>query len=1125
MAFGILGKGFNIVFGVKDNTQKPLAGVGRNLDRAREKTKDFTQELASISRESYRTTNALNRISQALDFSGIAGTKTMQMEKQFEGLTIQAGLGAKATEQMSDAALGLANRTGLSSDETAKLVTALAATGQQVTDLDPKLAGMKDRFGAISDGAGKNTEALTEMVGRFGISASAAVQFATDAKNLGMSIGGLTDQTTKWQEQYRMPGMIAQLPQVVGFAQKSLLQFGRSVAGDSKTIIASTMKMSASYARAFGVDMVAAIGKLEQHQQHMMSQIRQDQDVFLGLSDNFSALTNSLFEAGMGFEEIQKLEKQGQDDPIKYAESLKQIEDQMKATYGPDSDYVKRFHRQMMQNSSEVVQGYLEIPGALDKAKKSQIDAAAYQKSAAGQAETTFGTMTSALKDVGSTAIEAFYGLIQLGKQIIGMTFAKDLGDTFKGLAESVRGFNKKIKEMANEFHKSETYKKIKPILQGVGKVLIIIGAAVGAAATAFATLYKPVHLVTGVLGKIPFIGKGISGFLGGLGGLAKKLLLPIAAVMSLGTALNDIGEQLKDPTLTGGEKAMAVLRGAFVGVADFIDNLFLGLPGKILGLFIPRFKDGLAKGVKRFFNSWKKDLTKDGKNTFGAMWTAIIRWSTDKMVELEGYVQRNLSNWKVWAGQAGRNIGRALVFLFKTELSVIRAYFSPSFWKGMWHKVVDFFSGPGGEQLSLSFVGIMQDLMEVAHEFTDSLVDEFIESFGDIDEDIVEFFEDTKDLFSDAWENLGQGFDKLINYLVIKTMDLSTAWSRTTGWLTERFYEFAGVCAKGFLYLVDGVVELFIKGSKVIAKTLTAIIQPVAWIAKKLGLIQNDVWDTINNVADKASESLADATGKRLADVDDKISRALKRTQEATKKEVDEKEKASKYLNELYDDDAKKEEKRAQQERDWRTTHRYKEREARKKDADEKQKAKQKETDKFAAAKAAQESNKTAATEQVESIIAKLEEAKKKYAGKKNSKAVAVLEGRIDKEKALLDAIDDTDASNYKALQNTVGTARKIAGLKQDLGMKRPGAKTPEGLPPLRDFSEKAIPPAPAKAAEGAGKQPAGPPDKTYTEPSDPVKVSGTLAGTFRLVDSIGRIIATTVSEGSVQSVGWGSA
>lgn len=1098
MAFGRVIGGLWTVLGIKDETKKPVDNARKNLDNFSGSARKAGGSLLGVSRGAMTTVRALHNIANALDVSSLAASKTFQLDKQFQNLAVQAGTGQEAVVQMEDAMLGLANRTGLSTDETSKLVAALAATGQSVTDLDPKLKNTSDQFAAISNGAAKNTEMLSELVGRFGVSASAAVEFASQSRNLGLSIGDLGDKAAQWQKQFKMPGMLAQLPQVVGYAEKSITQFGRAVAGDSKQIIESTLKMGAIYAKTFGVDMASATRAVQDNQQHFLRTIANNRKVFLGLSSDFDQLTMSLFEAGMQYEDIDALIKQGKDDPVKYARSLKQIEEQLAATYGPDSAYVQRFHQQMVDNSSEAVKKLLEEKGALEAAEKAQKDAAKYQASAAGKAEATFGSMTDALRDVGGTAMETFRNLLQLGKQILGMTFAKDIGDTFKGLASKLRNFNIALKETANRFAKSEEYKRIKPVLQSVGKVLIMVGGAASLVAGSIATLYKPVQIITSLFGRIPVLGKGTGFFFNTIFGFAKKLLTPLAAIKGVGTALNDIGETLRNPKLTSSERTMAVLRGAFVGMADFIDTLFLGLPGKILGIFFPRFKGGLAKGTRALFNSWQRDLKKSGVSSFQVMFKAVERWVTDKLVQFRAYVFENLNKWKQSAKQVGANIGRALGYLTTVAVDIITKVFTVKWWQQKWTQVVNYFTKGGGVQMVDAFSDIFYSILDVAGEFSDAMVDEFMHAFGSSSDDVRAFWEDTKEAFRWGWRQVEKATQSFVDWI-------SVTWDKVGLYFTEVGASIKYVFLSAWDEVKKGgaALELFI-----VESVIQPIVKKIADLKLELAKAR-DSWDPTFSKEDmkKAQQQhdalIAGVEGYASAsrDAAKLIGTDTEKTLKADNEIIKQKRRSIAEYERLSKKESEEDDLVYQKRENDRTAEIIHEREARKKARVEKEKARKEEQDKFEAAQKRLEAVKEPAAQQVENIIKELEKQKAAAEQKGNTKLVEKIDRRLDKENEALGRIQD--ASDPKAVVNLLNAARKIAGLKKDLAPKKD----------VKPFD-------PGKAAEGAGNGPAAPSTTTVVTPGA-TKVAGAVDVNVKLVDNLGKTISETMARASVAAAG----
>lgn len=696
----------------------------------------------------------LNSISRALDTTQIAATRTFQIDRQVKNVAIQMGYTATETQKMTDSITGLSNATGLSTTKTGELVSAMAAAGLAVDSLDESLRGSADAFNTISDGAARHLETMAELVGRHGLSASAAVQTTISLQNMGASLTDLTDDVTKWQKVYKVPGLLNQIPQAVTFAHQSLSKFGHLVVGDSRKLVESTLKLGATFSKVYGVDISAAIQMAQQHQEHFIQQTAQNTDVFLGLSDSFSPLTNALFEAGMQFDEVSALMKKGQEDPLAFAENILKMEEHLRQTQG--DLFADRFHQNILRNSSEQVKTLLEEDAARARLASSMAKEAE-EKDKLDKSNTAFASMTKSLRDVGATAIETFNNVLMLGKTLVGLTFADDVAESFKGLHHWVSGLNVRIRNLALTLKENETFKEWLPTLQKVGKALIMLGATAGALAGSFAAVTIPLKMFSFPLVRIIARGGKVASVLQGIGSaasfLGKKILLPISLLGLAARTLDDFGAQLKDPTLTGPEKLVRGIRSVFVGLVDGVDSLLMGIPSRIARFFFPSLRGSLSDGVKRVFNKLLVQMKNDGVGTFSSVFASIQSWTSEKLDQIWAWMQGKVGGWKDSAGEMGKNVGRALGQLARWAWDGMKWLFSPATWRAGWNKIVAWFNGEGGPIFSESLQNIFFSALDVTGSFLSSMTDEILSEFGYSFVELRADVEDVLDWFRDKWD------------------------------------------------------------------------------------------------------------------------------------------------------------------------------------------------------------------------------------------------------------------------------------------------------------------------------------------------------------------------------------
>ena len=697
----------------------------------------------------------LNAISRALDVTRIAATKTFQIDRQIQNVAIQIGNTSSETRKMTDTVLGLSNATGLSTDRTTQLVTALAAAGQSVGDVDSSLRGSADAFDTLTNNAARNIEVMAELTGRHGISAAAVVQTNASLLNMGESLTSLTDDVTQWQKAYRIPGLIGQIPEAVGFAEKSITRFGKLVVGDGRAIVDATLKLGATYSKVYGVDITRAIQMAQQHQQHFMQELATASDVYLGLADDFGPLSKALFESGMQMNQIQDLMQKGQDDPAAFAESILQMEEQMKQTYGENSIYVKRFHQNVLRNSSEQVRVLLEEEHALHRLQKAREDAAK-RTEAMGSSAKAFDDMTASLKSVGATAITTFKNLLDLGRTIIGLTIADTVTETFKGLEQTMQDFNQRVNDQIKRVRAwIDQNPKLVAGIQKVAKVAIILGGAAGSLAGALSSVYFPLISIRAVLTRLPGVGAPIAGIFSRIGSaatfLGKKILWPLSIVTAIGKALNDFGKQLSDPTLSGSEKFVRLIRSIATAAVDTIDDLLLGIPSKIARFFFPNLRGSLSDGLKRMFNRLLISMRQDGTRTISQLFESIGSWVSTKLDQLWGWMRERIGGWKEGARELGTNIGRALAELAHWAWEGIKKL--PGLIERGFKMMVAWMNGEGGPKFNSTLSNIFFGALDVIGEFTGAMVDEVLMSFGYSLAELRADAMDIIDWFKGAWD------------------------------------------------------------------------------------------------------------------------------------------------------------------------------------------------------------------------------------------------------------------------------------------------------------------------------------------------------------------------------------
>lgn len=694
----------------------------------------------------------LNAIAKALDATRLAATKTFQIDRQIRMLGVQAGNTAQEISRLSMTTAGLAQATGVSIDKTTELIAAYQATGKTIGEFTGKAGKVVDQFNAMSSSGAENYRMMTELVGRFNISAKAAVEMERSIGHLAgpKAFGQLLDKTVEFQQRFKMPGMIGALPRVVGFAEKSLTEFGHVVASNSQEIIYNTLKVGATYAKTFGVDAVEGINKAMANQRRFLQQTRNDLNVFLGLAEDFDPLTKALQETGLGIEQVQDLTKLGQKDPIEYARVIRSMFDQLG---GDNNLYAQRFLENIRKNSSEMVQKLLSNEHALEDAIHQRNEAA---KDTA--AVKNFTEMADSVRNIGSELLNTISRLALLGRTVIGLTFVEDFAEPMGGAVDILKRFNNWLRQTALEVKNSKWFEEWKPRIQLLAKGLLALGAAAGVVASTFAAAILPFQTMVSVIKLIPLIGSGAVLTMDKLGGaiisFGKGIIGPVGIIAGIGSALNDFGKALSDPTISERPFELIVrgLRAVAVGVVETFDNLLFGLPTTIVKWFYPEMQGTLGDTVKRLFTDLQLWLERGATQVGGGWWDGFKRTLTKKVNEFYDYLLNNQERFSALARDWGENIGRSIGTLAKWAWDAIKPLFQAETWRNGFDRIVRYIEGDAKTKMGDSFQGILTVMLGHGRTFIVSMTDEVLRPWG------MGWIE-VKQQFDILWQYMQRGF------------------------------------------------------------------------------------------------------------------------------------------------------------------------------------------------------------------------------------------------------------------------------------------------------------------------------------------------------------------------------
>lgn len=631
MAFSL----FNFGLGLQgqDSASGVFQGVSARVEDLRETTNSYATR-ASRAFESIgdvierRATSALRSFGEGFsdlkaDLSSIGDALTFGMGEEFnqqalaltdttKKLAVQFGEGDAKARMFTDDIVEMSALTGQSIDTFTTLANSLGQAGIDFTSFSKATQGLSEDGRSLKTVWGEQ-EYLATLIDAFGVAGDEVAEFAQGTKVLGISITDTLDEVTTFQRNFKMPGMIEQVPEATQSAIRAITDFGTEIAGTGKEIVNNTLQMGAVFAKTFGRSMKESVQSAARTMQAFNQESLGFRKIAVGLSTDFSPLVTSFLETGENLDMVRKRMRVAAKDPfgpIKFAEYINTVYSRLKDA--GDGLRAERFLIQMREQAPETVRSLISIPGALEAARKEMERVVRFEQDNKGLK--TFQEIGEQMWDTGKVALGVFKNLVSLSKTLVGIIFEPVAKDVFGGVGEDLKSFNDKLAnlvKMANDTD-GAFQKRWKPMLVTAGKGLVAVGtaatlaaSAVGALGSAFA-IKKGVTTSWSLLARIvPGVGSAgaqVGGVFKGvtkvMGGLAKKVILPVMAFKSLGVALMDMARIFKDPKATGAEKFQAILRGLAVGIGDFIDDFLFGIPSRLTTYFFPELGDSLEQGM-----------------------------------------------------------------------------------------------------------------------------------------------------------------------------------------------------------------------------------------------------------------------------------------------------------------------------------------------------------------------------------------------------------------------------------------------------------------------------------------------------------------------------------------------
>jgi hypothetical protein len=665
------------------------------------------------------------------DFTGeLAGGNGSMVEFEDFAHKIAVGLGGagERAQYLRSEIIQLGGATQFGVGEITRLAHGLHMAG----------AGL-DEFGTKTQG---NMIALAEV---FNVAGEDIARTGKTMEIFGGSLGELLDETTAFQDGFGIPGAFQALPQVIDGAMEAFTEFGGSVTGGGKQIISDVMHMSGVYAKAFGKTMADAVSEAQQTYSRFANVTKTNRRVFLGLADDFDPLQKAFMEVGLGVHQSAKLAKDAQGDVVGFVDTVRG------KIAGMNPWRKSRFLEQMRDELHPSVMNAIEDVDAFNKMLDAQADAAARTalNNIAGQR--SFDELSTEMLNTTKELRTMWFNTKALIKATLVQTGVTDaLKSAFRGAKDVLADFGAGLEEVVRSDEFQVWAERMKPILAGVGKAVLLVGGAFGSFAGAVGTLMagraglKMFSKVSGSLTKnvgrlaeatgsrgLGAAAKGMTGigkafaFIGAKGAkIVPGLGQAIAAFSGVKTAVNDMGEVMGDPNATGMEKFEALTRGTIKGVGGAIDGMLLGLPSFILDKFFPDLERSFDQGFESLFGGVREfSLTE----AISESWDSATTWLGNKIRNLDKFFHENLPDMRESMSSFGRNLGSALGGMIELGLTGVKAI------------VIDFPAWIGGQIMSAFSSGTKKAAKGV-EEGSSDIGGAFMGIFGSLQAMILDF-------------------------------------------------------------------------------------------------------------------------------------------------------------------------------------------------------------------------------------------------------------------------------------------------------------------------------------------------------------------------------------------------
>jgi hypothetical protein len=673
-----------------------ITEVGDAADYATDRLGPFDRAIRMISAEMAELKEHSPGITKA--FEGFGGAPAMgdlastmrDLEHNSHTMAVGLGMAGERAQYMRTEMLQLGATTQFSIGEITRLSQQLHRTGRGL-----------DEFGV---GAQQNMIALNDI---FQVSGEDISRTERTVASFGGSLTDTLDDAAKFQKQFQVPGLFQSLPQVVDHAQQSVVQFGTAVVGSGQKVMGNVTKTAGVFAKGFGKTMAEAINDAQSAFDRFATVAKTSRRVFLGLESDFDPLQKAFMEVGVPLWQSSKIiEGATSDSETAVLGFVDATRSKLKQLEG--SPMGERFLEQLRD----------ELPPAVFEAVTSveryrQLQEAATESQRRQQLASAAGT--EAFEDLSNEMLNTTQELQKMWfnvKQLIGATLVQTgVMDGLKSAFGAAKDVFAAFASNVESFIRSEGFQawaeRIKPVVKVVGAGILTIGTAFGSLAGAVGSLmagrkglkmfgdaldgltYKTGRMASAVKAKGP-LGSGLkfmssiltkaSGAWHGLGGvisgvftkIGPKLLkgIPvigtvISAVDAVVTAFKDMGDVISDPTATGMEKFSAILRGTLKGVVTFFDNILLGIPGFIAGIFFPDMEKTFDEGFAGLLQS-VSDF--DLLDALSSAWDSTVSWLGSSLNSLGDWL---LNDFGKMVGGLGKSVGGIIGGLVRSVLDL----------------------------------------------------------------------------------------------------------------------------------------------------------------------------------------------------------------------------------------------------------------------------------------------------------------------------------------------------------------------------------------------------------------------------------------------------------------------